>query len=159
MIPRLVAARKTPQEMKRIFEDESRTKFVGKADRPLVARLYTEFYNEVVEVEEKRRPCLVRLADFIVGYVGVCLSSILFWTAVALSWVIAFSPFFRANFFFLLMGMFCCFFPLALCVVPSPTFRTFHYSLVAAPLRALGILSRDSASGKRAKRAAQTIPV
>jgi len=52
--------RRTPDEMSVAFSDETKTRFVGKADRESVAALYKGFYDKVVAYDRQRIPFIVK---------------------------------------------------------------------------------------------------
>ena len=56
-------ARRSPEEMRAVFLDETRTRFVGKGDRKVVGDLYHEYYSKVLAYDEKVVPFVVRFAE------------------------------------------------------------------------------------------------
>ena len=48
--------RRTPEQMAAIFADETRTRFLGKADRESVALMYEDFHQTVLAFDEKNVP-------------------------------------------------------------------------------------------------------
>jgi len=52
--------RRTPEEMSVAFNDETLTRFVGRADRDSVAALYKVFYEKVVAYDQQRVPFIVK---------------------------------------------------------------------------------------------------
>jgi len=53
----------TPEEMNALFCDESRTKFIGAADRDGVIQMYREFLDNTVELEYQTKPCCVQQSE------------------------------------------------------------------------------------------------
>jgi len=61
------ANRRSPEEMASLIRDESRITFTGKGDRETVARMYEDFYNEVVDFDARNTPALIQGADAVVS--------------------------------------------------------------------------------------------
>ena len=56
-------ARRTPDQMRDIFADERRTRFLGKADRELVAAMYRELHEKVLDFDEQNLSQKARCND------------------------------------------------------------------------------------------------
>ena len=92
--------KRKPEEMRKMFSDEKRTRFVGRADREKVADMYDELYSRVRRFDAVNVPCVTRLADRIVSSmpfsveIGALLLTIYFGGAAAAAYLIStFSPF------------------------------------------------------------------
>ena len=134
--------RPTLAEMDALFQDESRTRFQGRADRETVAQLYRSFAEHVVELKYEKQPFCIKLSEHHVkrqgrcmGSIGVCVSllllfQLLFGSVVTFLWKsedggIIGNPFWAFLYFAIVNGvMLCCMLQdrvfLCLC---SPTYR------------------------------------
>ena len=118
--------RRTPTEMAAIFADENQTKFVGKGDRPAVAKLYATLHEKLLSFDERRMRFLVSFADYAVNEVlGLGRAVCIFWMFSLFALLVAILLTVWPNTLVVVMG---CWFSslLSLFFIPSREFRRFQ---------------------------------
>ena len=139
--------RRTPTEMAAIFADENQTKFVGKGDRPAVAKLYATLHEKLLSFDESRKRFLVTFADYAVNDVfGIRLAVFIVWAGslFALLLVILVTVVWP-NTFFATIGCWICTM-ISLFFLPSREFRRFQARSVVALVCCRSEVSHESRS-------------
>ena len=125
--------RKTPAQMEAIFNDETQTKFVGKADRETVAKMYLDLHKKVEKLDKAKKRLLQRMADAIVTFCGVRKSAIVYFGGT-LALLCLIGSVFRSAYFFLwflvslwsFVSLFC---------LPSRKLRAFVFKTICIKRR------------------------